>query len=61
MVAEFGIPLGACLGGFGIAKVKPTGVPALANKAPRSNFFQTGGAKDFPLYALYPSGHLPAA
>ena len=61
MVAEFGTMLGACLGGFGIARVKAIGVRNLIQQGALVELFSDWLGESFPLYALYPSGHLPAA
>jgi DNA-binding transcriptional LysR family regulator len=61
MVAEFGTMLGACLGGFGIARVKAIGVRSFIQQGALVELLSDWLGESFPLYALYPSGHLPAA
>jgi len=61
MVAEFGTMLGACLGGFGIARVKGIGVRSFLQQGALVELLTDWLGESFPLYALYPSGHLPAA
>jgi DNA-binding transcriptional LysR family regulator len=61
MVAEFGTMLGACLGGFGIARVKAIGVRNLIQQGSLVEVLSGWLGESFPLYALYSSGHLPAA
>lgn len=61
MVAEFGTMLGACLGGVGIARVKAIGVRRLLDEGALVQLLPDWSGQSFPLYALYPSRHLPAA
>jgi DNA-binding transcriptional LysR family regulator len=61
MVAEFGTMLVACLGGFGIARVKEIGVRSFIQQGALVELLSDWLGESFPLYALYPSGHLPAA
>lgn len=61
MVAEFGTMLGACLGGVGIARVKAIGVQHLIRQGALVALLPDWLGESFPLYALYPSRHLPAA
>src|ERR1700722_19947441 len=61
MVAEFGTMLAACLGGFGIARVKAIGVRSFIEQGALVELLSDWSGESFPLYALYPSGHLPAA
>jgi DNA-binding transcriptional LysR family regulator len=61
MLAEFGTMLGACLGGVGIARVKAIGVQHLIRRGALVEVLSDWLGESFPLYALYPSGHLPAA
>jgi DNA-binding transcriptional LysR family regulator len=60
-VVEFGSMLGACLGGFGIARVKRIGVERLIQQGALVEVLTDWRGESFPLYALYPSRHLPAA
>ncbi len=61
MVAEFGTLLGACVGGVGIARVKAIGVQHLIRQGVLVELLDDWPGESFPLYALYPSRHLPAA
>jgi DNA-binding transcriptional LysR family regulator len=61
MVAEFGTMLGACLGGVGIARVKAIGVQQLIQQGALVELLSDWHGESYPLYALYPSRHLPAA
>jgi DNA-binding transcriptional LysR family regulator len=61
MVTEFGTMLGACLQGIGIARVKAIGVRHLIEEGALVELFPDWLGDAFPLYALYPSRHLPAA
>jgi DNA-binding transcriptional LysR family regulator len=61
MVAEFGTMLGACLGGVGIARVKAIGVQHLVQQGALVELLPEWRGESYPLYALYPSRHLPAA
>jgi DNA-binding transcriptional LysR family regulator len=61
MVAEFGTMLGACLGGVGIARVKAIGVRHLIERGALVEVLSDWPGESYPLYALYPSRHLPAA
>jgi LysR substrate binding domain len=61
MVAEFGTMLGTCLDGVGIARVKAIGVQDLINQGALVELLPDWLGESFPLYALYPSRHLPAA
>ena len=61
MVAEFGTLLGACIGGVGIARVKAIGVQHLIRQGALVELLGDWPGESFPLYALYPSRHLPPA
>jgi len=61
VVTEVGTLLGACLAGVGIARVKAIGVRDLLEKGPLVDLLPDWSGEAFPLYALYPSSHLPAA
>jgi DNA-binding transcriptional LysR family regulator len=61
MVSEFGTMLGACLGGVGIARVKVIGVQQLIEQGALVEVLSDWQGDRYPLYALYPSRHLPAA
>jgi hypothetical protein len=53
--------LGACLTGVGIARVKAIGVRDLLSRGVLVELLPDWYGETFPLYALYPSSHLPAA
>jgi DNA-binding transcriptional LysR family regulator len=53
--------MGACLAGIGIARVKAIGIRDLLEKGQLVELLPDWRGETFPLYALYPSGHLPAA
>lgn len=61
MVSEFGTMLGACLAGVGIARVKAIGVQRLIREGALVEVLADWPGESFPLYALYPSRHLPPA
>ncbi len=61
MVTEFGTMLGACLGGVGIARVKAIGVQRWLEAGTLVEILPDWLGQSFPLYALHPSRHLPAA
>ncbi len=61
MVAEFGTMLSACVQGIGIARVKAIGVQPLLKEGALVELLPGWSGESFPLYALYPSRHLPAA
>lgn len=61
MVAEFGTMLAACLDGVGIARVKAIGVRSLLDRGALVEVLPDWQGDRFPLYALYPSRHLPPA
>jgi DNA-binding transcriptional LysR family regulator len=60
-VTEVGTLLGACLAGVGIARVKAIGVSDLLAKGLLVELLPDWPGEVYPLLALYPSGHLPAA
>ena len=61
MVTEFGTMLGACLDGVGIARIKAIGVQHLIREGALAEVLPDWHGESFPLYALYPSRHLPPA
>lgn len=61
LVNEVGTMLGACLSGFGIARIKAIGVQDLLERGDLVNLFPDWPSAAYPIYALYPSRHLPAA
>jgi DNA-binding transcriptional LysR family regulator len=60
-VNEVGSLMGACLAGVGVARVKAIGVLDLIAHGELIDLFPDWPGETFPLYALYPSRHLPAA
>jgi len=60
-VAEFGTMLSACLGGFGVARVKAVGVESLLAQGALVEILPDWLGDSFPLYALYPSARLAPA
>jgi DNA-binding transcriptional LysR family regulator len=61
LVSDPGTMLGACLAGAGIARFKASGVQDLLEKGSLIVLLTDWAGDNFPLYALYPSRHLPAA
>jgi len=61
LVSEAGTLLGACLAGVGIARIKAIGVADLIEKGRLVRLLPDWQSEVLPLYALYPSRHLPAA
>jgi DNA-binding transcriptional LysR family regulator len=61
LVTEIGTMLDACVAGAGIARIKAIGVQELIAKGRLIDLFPDWPGEIFPLYALYPSRHLPAA
>lgn len=61
MVNESGTLLGACLAGAGIARLKTSGIQDLLANGRLVELLTDWKGESFPLYALYPSRHLPAA
>jgi DNA-binding transcriptional LysR family regulator len=61
LVTEVGTLLRACLDGVGVARIKAIGVQELIERGLLVDLFPTWPGEKFPLYALYPSRHLPAA
>jgi DNA-binding transcriptional LysR family regulator len=60
-VNEVGALMGACLSGVGIARVKVIGVQDLIDSGELVDLLPDWTGDTFPLVALYPSRHLPAA
>ncbi|HEY4163060.1 MAG TPA: LysR family transcriptional regulator [Dongiaceae bacterium] len=60
-VTEFGTMLGACLAGVGIARVKEIGIRDMLEEGHLVEILPDWHGEAFPLYALHPSSHLPAA
>jgi DNA-binding transcriptional LysR family regulator len=61
LVTEAGTMLGACLAGAGIARIKAIGVREQLDKGLLVELLPDWSGETFPLHALYPSRHLPAA
>ena len=61
MVSEYGTMLGACTGGMGIARAKAIFVQHLIQQGALVEVLSDWHGDSYPLYALYPSRHLPAA
>jgi len=61
MVNESGTLLGACLAGAGIARLKTSGIQDLLADGRLVELLTDWKGESFPLYALYPARHLPAA
>jgi DNA-binding transcriptional LysR family regulator len=61
LLTDVGTILGACLSGAGIAQIKAIGIQDLLDTGQLVDLFPDWADERFPLYALYPSRHLPAA
>jgi DNA-binding transcriptional LysR family regulator len=61
LLTEPGTILGTCLAGVGVAQIKALGIQQLLDERQLIDLFPDWPDKRFPLYALYPSRHLPAA
>jgi len=61
LLSEPGTILGTCLAGVGVAQIKALGIQQLLDDGELIDLFPDWPDKRFPLYALYPSRHLPAA
>jgi DNA-binding transcriptional LysR family regulator len=61
LLTDVGTMLSACLAGAGIAKVMALGVGDLIEQGQLVELFADWPDETFPLYALHPSRHLPAA
>ena len=61
LLTEVGTILGSCLSGVGVAQIKALGIQQLLDDGQLIDLFPDWPDKRFPLYALYPSRHLPAA
>jgi DNA-binding transcriptional LysR family regulator len=61
LLSDVGTILGTCLAGLGIAQVKALGIQDLLDDGQLIDLFPDWPDEMFPLYALYPSRHLPAA
>jgi DNA-binding transcriptional LysR family regulator len=61
LVSEVGTLLSACLAEIGVARIKGIGIADLIEKGKLVALLPDWQGEAFPLYALYPSRHLPAA
>jgi DNA-binding transcriptional LysR family regulator len=61
LLTEPGTILGTCLASVGVAQIKALGIQQLLDDRQLIDLFPDWPDKRFPLYALYPSRHLPAA
>ncbi|WP_284401844.1 LysR family transcriptional regulator [Dyella lipolytica] len=61
VVNEAGMLLGACVAGAGVARIKAIGVRDQLATGKLVELLPDWQCEGFPLYALYPSRHLPAA
>lgn len=61
LVNEVGTILTTCLSGAGIAQIKAIGIQKQLDNGELVDLFPDWPDERFPLYALYPSRHLPAA
>lgn len=61
LLTDVGTMLGACLAGVGIAQVMALSVRELIDQGRLIDLFPDWPDETFPLYALYPSRHLPPA
>src|SRR6267142_5300397 len=61
LLTEVGTILGTCLSGLGVAQIKALGIQELHDGGQLVDLFPDWPDERFPLYALYPSRHLPAA
>jgi DNA-binding transcriptional LysR family regulator len=61
LLTEVGTILGSCLSGIGVAQIKALGIQELLAAGKLIDLFPDWPDERFPLYALYPSRHLPAA
>jgi DNA-binding transcriptional LysR family regulator len=53
--------LATCLSGVGVAQIKEIGIREQLARGELVDLFPSWAAERLPLYALYPSRHLPAA
>jgi DNA-binding transcriptional LysR family regulator len=61
LLTDPGTILGTCLSGVGVAQIKALGIQKLLADGQLIDLFPDWPDERFPLYALYPSRHLPAA
>jgi DNA-binding transcriptional LysR family regulator len=61
LLTDVGTILGTCLSGVGVAQIKALGIQKPLDDGQLIDLFPDWPDERFPLYALYPSRHLPAA
>jgi len=61
LLTDPGTILGTCLSGVGVAQIKALGIQELLDDGQLIDLLPDWPDERFPLYALYPSRHLPAA
>jgi DNA-binding transcriptional LysR family regulator len=61
LLTDPGTILATCLSGVGVAQIKALGIQKLLADGQLIDLFPDWPDERFPLYALYPSRHLPAA
>src|SRR6266481_2527225 len=61
LLTDVGTILGTCLSGVGVAQIKALGIQELLDDGQLIDLFPDWPDERFPLHALYPSRHLPAA
>jgi len=61
LLTDVGTILATCLAGLGVAQIKALGIRELLDGGQLVDLFPDWPDERFPLYALYPSRHLPAA
>jgi DNA-binding transcriptional LysR family regulator len=61
LLTDAGTILATALSGVGIAQIKAVGIQAQLDSGEFVDLFPDWPDEHFPLYALYPSRHLPAA
>jgi DNA-binding transcriptional LysR family regulator len=61
LLSDVGAQLSACVAGAGIAQIMLLGAEHLVESGDLINLFPEWSDELFPLYALFPSKHLPAA
>lgn len=61
LLTEVGSILATCLSGVGVAQIKEIGIREQLARGELVDLFPSWAGERLPLYALYPSRHLPAA
>jgi len=61
LLTDVGTILGTCPSGVGVAQIEALGIHELLDDGKLIDLFPDWPDERFPLYALYPSRHLPAA